>query len=210
MVERLFADKLSQPTVDLLKSAVAQRWSSDGNLVDALEHVARLALVVRAERNEQSEEVEEQLFRVGRVLDAESRLNRLLSDPTVPANERIELLNKVLESGGGVNDTTAALLAQTVRLLRGELADAAVADLAELAVSRRGEATAQVTAATEISDAQRSRLTEVLSRIYGTDVSVQLEVDPDIVGGLLITVGEEVIDGSISSRLAAARTGLPD
>ena len=210
LVERLFADKLSQSTVDLLKSAVAQRWSSDGNLVDALEHVARLALVVRAERDEQSEEVEEQLFRMGRVLDAESRLNRLLSDPTVPANERIELLNKVLESGGGVNDTTAALLAQTVRLLRGELADAAVADLAELAVSRRGEATAQVTAATEISDAQRSRLTEVLSRIYGTDVSVQLEVDPDIVGGLLITVGEEVIDGSISSRLAAARTGLPD
>jgi ATP synthase F0 subunit b/ATP synthase F1 delta subunit len=210
LVERLFEGKLAGPSLDVLKTAVAQRWSNDDNLVDALEHVARLALLVRAERSEQSEETEEQLFRVGRVLDAESRLNRLLSDPTVPADKRVGLLDKVVEGGGGVNDTTAALLAQTVRLLRGGLADAAVGDLAELAVSRRGEGVAQVTAAAELSDAQRTRLTEVLSRIYGTDVSVQLEVDPAVLGGLLITVGEEVIDGSISARLAAARTGLPD
>jgi F-type H+-transporting ATPase subunit delta len=128
----------------------------------------------------------------------------------VPAEKRVELLDKVLEAGGGVNDTTATLLRQTVELLRGELADAAVSDLAELAVARRGEAVAEVTAAAELSDEQRTRLTEVLSRIYGTAVSVQLNVDPDILGGLLITVGDEVIDGSISSRLAAARTGLPD
>ena len=50
----------------------------------------------------------------------------------------------------------------------------------------------------------------MLTRIYGTPVSIQLEVDPEVLGGLLITVGDEVIDGSISSRLAAARAGLPD
>ncbi len=169
-----------------------------------------MALLARAERDGQYEEVEDQLFRFGRVLDTESRLNRLLADPTVPADKRVELLDKVLHAGGGVNDTAAALLRQTVRLLRGEVADAAVNDLAELAVARRGEAVAQVTAAAELSDEQRTRLTEVLSRIYGTPVSVQLNVDPDILGGLLIIVGDEVIDGSISSRLAAARTGLPD
>ncbi|KGI69274.1 F0F1 ATP synthase subunit B/delta [Mycolicibacterium rufum] len=210
MVERLFGGKVGDASMDILKTAVSQRWSNEGNLIDALEHVARLALLARAERDGHSEEVEEQLFRVGRVLDTESRLNRLLSDPTVPADKRVELLDKVLQSGGGVNDTAAALLRQTIELLRGELADAAVSDLAELAVARRGEAVAEVTAAAELSDEQRTRLTEVLSRIYGTSVSVQLDVDPDILGGLLITVGDEVIDGSISSRLAAARTGLPD
>ena len=210
LLERLFAGKIDDTTFDLLKTAVTQRWSDEGNLIDAIEHVARLALLVRAERDGQAEEVEEQLFRFGRVLDNEGRLNRLLADPTVPADKRVELLDKVLEAGGGVNDTAAALLRQTVDLLRGELADAAVDDLAELAVARRGEAVAQVTAATELSDGQRTRLTEVLSRIYGTAVSVQLNVDPEILGGLLITVGDEVIDGSISSRLAAARTGLPD
>ncbi|MGE2836253.1 F0F1 ATP synthase subunit B/delta [Mycobacterium sp. SMC-4] len=210
LAERLFDGKVDPKALELLKTAVAQRWSTTENLVDALEHVARLALLVRADRDNQSEEVEEQLFRLGRVLDNESRLSRLLSDTSVDADQRIGLLDKVLQSAGGVNATTSALLKQTVELLRGQNADAAVNDLAELAVARRGEALAQVTAAAELSDEQRTRLTEVLSRIYGTDVSVQLNIDPELLGGLLITVGDEVIDGSISSRLAAARAGLPD
>ena len=69
---------------------------------------------------------------------------------------------------------------------------------------------AQVVAAAELSDAQRTRLTEVLSRIYGHPVAIQLTVDPDVLGGLSIAVGDEVIDGSIASRLAAAQTQLPD
>ncbi len=97
-----------------------------------------------------------------------------------------------------------------MRLLRGERADEAVIDLAELAVARRGEVVAHVTAAAELSDAQRTRLTEVLTRIYGHPVAVQLHVDPDLLGGLSITVGDEVIDGSIASRLAAAESQLPD
>ncbi len=210
LAERLFGGKVDAATLDLLTTAVSQRWSVEANLVDAVEHVARLALLVRAERDGQSEEVEDQLFRFGRVLDAESQLSRLLGDTAVPAEKRVELLKKVLDSSGGVNATAAALLTQTVELLRGEPADSAVNDLAELAVSRRGEAVAQVTAAADLTDEQRTRLTEVLSRIYGTPVSVQLEVDAEVLGGLLITVGDEVIDGSISSRLAAARAGLPD
>lgn len=210
LAERLFDGKVDPKALELLKTAVAQRWSNTENLVDVLEHVARLALLARAERDGQGEEVEEQLFRFGRMLDNESQLSRLLADTTVDAEQRIGLLDKVLQSGGGVNATTSALLKQTVELLRGQGADAVVNDLAELAVARRGEAVAQVTAAAELSDEQRTRLTEVLSRIYGTDVSVQLNVDPELLGGLLITVGDEVIDGSISSRLAAARSGLPD
>jgi F-type H+-transporting ATPase subunit delta len=115
----------------------------------------------------------------------------------------------VLE-GESVNQTAKALLSQTVRLLRGERADEAVIDLAELAVARRGEIVAHVTAAAELSDAQHTRLTEVLTRIYGHPVAVQLHVDPDLLGGLSITVGDEVIDGSIASRLAAAQSQLPD
>lgn len=210
LVVRLFDGKVDAATLDLLKAAVAQRWSNEANLIDGIEHVARLALLVRAERDGQSEEVEDQLFRFGRVLDSQPELSRLLADTVVPADKRVALLAKILDGGDGVNDTAKALLIQTVELLRGESADSAVNDLAELAVARRGEAVAEVTAAADLSDAQRTRLTEVLSRIYGTPVSIQLEVDPEVLGGLLIMVGDEVIDGSISSRLAAARTGLPD
>ena len=67
-----------------------------------------------------------------------------------------------------------------------------------------------MTAAADLSDDQRNRLVELLSRIYGHPVSVQLDVDPEVLGGLSITVGDEVIDGSIATRLAAAQTQLPD
>ena len=65
-------------------------------------------------------------------------------------------------------------------------------------------------AASELSDAQSTRLTEVLTRIYGHPVSLQLDVDPALLGGLTIAVGDEVIDGSLASKLAAAETHLPD
>ncbi|HWS93790.1 MAG TPA: F0F1 ATP synthase subunit delta, partial [Mycobacterium sp.] len=95
-------------------------------------------------------------------------------------------------------------------LLRGEPAEEAMKFLAEVAVARRGEVIAQVSAAAELSDAQRRRLTEVLSRIYGHPVTVQLQIDAEVLGGLSIAVADEVIDGTLSSRLAAAQAQLPD
>ena len=211
LVDTLLSGKVGATTLDLLRTAVSQRWSTEDNLVDAVEHTARLALLKRAEVANEVDEVEDQLFRFGRVLDAQPRLSSLLSDYTTPVEGRIALLNKIIGSGGGnVHGTAAALLNQTVGLLRGERADEAVIDLAELAVSRRGEVVAHVTAAADLSETQRSRLTTVLTRIYGHPVSVQLHIDPDLLGGLTITVGDEVIDGSISSRLAAAANQLPD
>jgi len=210
LAERLLSGKVGDPTLSLVRTAVSQRWSAEDDLVDGIEHTARLALLKRAEAAGEVDEVEDQLFRFGRVLDSEPRLSSILSDYTAPVDGRIQLLDKVLTGGSDVNATAAALLKQTVGLLRGERADEAVTDLAELAVARRGEVVAQVVAAAELSDAQRTRLTEVLSRIYGHPVAVQLTVDPDVLGGLSIAVGDEVIDGSIASRLAAAQTQLPD
>jgi F-type H+-transporting ATPase subunit delta len=97
-----------------------------------------------------------------------------------------------------------------VELLHGERADEAVHDVAELAVARRGEIVAQVSAAAELSDSQRRRLTEVLARIYHNPVSVQVDVEPTVLGGLAVSIGDEVIDGTLSSRLDAAATKLPD
>jgi len=208
LLDAVLSGKVGATTLQMLRGAVSGRWSEQSDLVDGIEYVARLALIKRAEAAGEIADVEDQLFKFNQVLDAQPRLSTLLGDAATPAAGRIALLDKVL--GNSVNGTAKALLGQTIGLLRGERADQAVLDLAELAVARRGEVVAHVVAAAALTDAQRTRLTSVLTRIYGHPVAVQLHVDPSVLGGLSITVGDEVIDGSISSRLAAASTRLPD
>ena len=211
LVERLVSDKVGEPALDVLKTAVGERWSAEGDFVDAIELASRQASLVRAEKAGKVDEVEDQLFRFSRILDSQPRLAILLGDYEAPAESRVKLLRNVLgDAGSGVNEITADLLAKTVELLRGQPAEQAVQDLAEVAVARRGEVVAQVSAAAELSDAQQTRLTEVLSRIYGHPVTTQISTDPELLGGLAITVGDEIIDGTLSSRLAAAQTQLPD
>lgn len=212
LLERLLDGKVADSTLGVLRTAVAERWSANADLVDAVEHLSRQALLAVAERNDKVDEVEDQLFRVSRIIDAQPRLAILLGDHTTPAEGRVGLLNKVLDSAGdGVDPVAAKLLSHTIDLLRGhQTADEALQLLAEVAVARRGEVVAQVSAAAELSDAQRTRLTEVLSRIYGHPVTVQLQTDEELLGGLLIAVGDEIIDGTLKSRLAAAEAQLPD
>lgn len=211
LIERLVADKVGDAALDVLRMAVSERWSANADLIDAIEHVSRQALLEVAERENKVDEVEDQLFRISRILDAQPQLAILLGDYAVPAEGRVGLLRNVLDGATGrVNPIVAALLTQTVELLRGQNADEAIQFLAKVAVARRGEIVAQVSAAAEPSDAQRTRLTEVLGRIYGHPVAVQLQIDADVLGGLLISVADEVIDGALSSRLAAAEAQLPD
>jgi ATP synthase F0 subunit b/ATP synthase F1 delta subunit len=211
LIERLVSDKVGQPALDVLKSAVSERWSANSDLVDAIELVLRQALLMRAERAGQVDEVEDQLFRFSRILDVQPRLAILLGDYELPAEGRLRLLRKVLEDASTtVNPIAVDLLSKTVELLRGQPAEAAVLTLAEVAVARRGEVVAHVGAAAELSDAQQERLSQVLSRVYGHPVTVQMQIDPELLGGLTISVGDEIIDGTLSSRLAAAQTQLPD
>jgi F-type H+-transporting ATPase subunit delta len=208
LIERLLSGKVSDAALDIVKTAVSQRWSSTGDLLYGVQHIARLALLMRAEREGQIEDVEDQLFRFSRILDSEPQLITLLSDFSSPLDGRISLLNNVL--GRRASKHAADLLRQSIELLHGERADDTVRGLANLAVSLRGEVVAHVRAAAPLSEAQENRLTELLSRVYGHPVSLQLDVDPGLLGGLTIAVGDEVIDGALSSKLAAAETHLPD
>jgi ATP synthase F0 subunit b/ATP synthase F1 delta subunit len=211
LLERLVGDKVGEPALEILKAGVSQRWSADTDLIDAVELVSRQALLTRAEQDGSVDEVEDQLFWFSRILDAQPRLSIMLGDYESPADNRVTLLRNVLKSANtNVNPIAVELLAKTVELLRGQPAEDAVLRLAEVAVARRGELVARVRAAAELSDEQRERLTQVLSRVYGHPVTVQMQTDPELLGGLAISVGDEVIDGTLSSRLAAAQTQLPD
>ena len=210
LLDRLFGDQVGEPTLEILRSAVSVRWSATQDFIDSLENISRLSLLALAERENQADEVAEQLFRFGRVLESQPRLIALLGDYHEPPAGRVALLRSVLDGASGTNPIAVALLAQTVELLHGQRADDAVEDLAQLAVARQGEIVAQVSAAADLSLEQRRRLTDVLTRIYRHPVSIHLTVDPELLGGLAVAVGDDVIDGTLAARLAEAATKLPD
>jgi F-type H+-transporting ATPase subunit delta len=207
LAERVFGGKLDALALGLLLEVVAQRWSRATDLVDALEALARQALLASAERDGALDEVEDELFRFGRVLASASRLRELLEDTSTPAQGRIDLLHRLLADR--VKPVTLQLLEQAVRAPRHRSLDAVVQQLAELAAARRNRSMAQVVAAEPLSAEQEERLAAVLSRIYGRQVSIQVEIDREVIGGLVVRVGDEVIDGSIASRLARASRDLP-
>jgi F-type H+-transporting ATPase subunit delta len=206
LADTVFGGKVSDGAQDTLNGLVTARWSHPGDLVDALETLARRAQFAVATEDGSLEDVEDELFRFARVLDSEQRLRELLADEAQPVASRLELLDGLVS--GKVKPVTRELLAQTVRMPRGRSLDVVVTELAELAAASRERSVARVTAAAPLTAAQEKRLADALARIYGRAVSVQVELDPEQLGGLVIRVGDEVIDGSIATRLAQARQEL--
>jgi len=207
LVERLFGQQVSAPTLDVAKGLVGARWSRPADLVSAFETLARQALLAVAEKNGSLDDVEDELFRFGRVVNREPQLATLLADTTTPADGRVALLGRLVE--GKASPVAVALLEQTVRLPRSRHLDVMCEELAELAAARRDRSVARVTTPVALSSEQEQKLTDSLTRIYGRPVSLQVELDPRLLGGLVVQVGGEVIDGSVASRLAAARRSLP-
>jgi F-type H+-transporting ATPase subunit delta len=207
LVRTVFTGKVGEPAVNTLVGLAASRWSEPLDLLEALESLARRTGLTRAERDDALEDVEDELFRFSRILDAQPQLRELLTDTKAPVDRRVELLERLVADK--VTPVTRQLLEQAVRVPRGRSLELVVAKLAELSAAMRGRSVAQVVAAAPLSDEQESRLAQALSSIFGRAVSVQVELDPDLLGGLVIRVGDEVIDGSIAARLAKARQQLP-
>ncbi len=207
LADRLFDGKIGRPALDVVSDMVKSRWSRAGDLLEGLESLARAAAFGVAEKDGSLDRVEDELFRFGRVLDREPELSRLLSDTATPVDKRLGLLREVLVEK--VAPVTATLLEQTVRNPRSRKLDVASEELSELAAARRDRYVAHVRTPVRMTGEQEQRLTDTLTRLYGRPISLQGELDPDLLGGLVVRVGGELIDGSVAGRLAAARRTLP-
>jgi F-type H+-transporting ATPase subunit delta len=207
LADHLFDGKIGRPALDVVSDVVKSRWSRAGDLLESLESLARAAAFGVAEKDGSLDRVEDELFRFGRVLDREPELSRLLSDTATPVDKRVGLLRDVLVEK--VTPVTATLLEQTVRNPRSRNLDVAAEELSELAAARRDRYVAHVRTPVRMTGEQEQRLTDSLTRLYGRPISLQVELDPDLLGGLVVRVGGELIDGSVAGRLAAARRALP-
>jgi F-type H+-transporting ATPase subunit delta len=202
LARRLLTGKVSGATLDLVEAMARQRWSRPLDLVEAAETLGVEAAFDAADAQGELDGVEDELFRFGRIVAADPDLSRVLSDRTGSVPGKIELLDRLL--GRKVSPVTALLLRNVLTGPHVGHAETAIEQLSETASARRGRSVAFVTSAVALSDAQEQRLTQILGRLYGRTVGLQVTVDPDVLGGLIIRVGDEVIDGSVLHRLEAA------
>jgi len=208
LIEAVLASRVNAATLQVVRELVSSRWSRMRDLGDATEQLAVLARLIGADRARaaQSDEVEDELFRFARIVESRPALRDALADRNLPAQNKISLVEALL-----ADKATPATLALVVRLAshpRGRTPEEGLAQYGEIAARRRQRSVARVTTAVALTDDERSRLRAALANLYGHDVHLQIELDPQVIGGLVVQVGDEVIDGSVAGRLAQARQRL--
>lgn len=206
LLERLVGSQVGKQSLGLAKAAVGQRWSTPWDLTDALEGAADDALFAAAEKSHRLDQVEDELFRLERILEANGDVVGLLDELTVEPARRNALLDSLV--AGKVSPTTLELLHHAVASERKRSLVLAIDDLLEKAAVRQERSVARVLSAVPLTDAQAERLAAALTEIYGRRISVRTALDPSVQGGLVVRVGDEVIDGSVAGRFAQARAAL--
>jgi F-type H+-transporting ATPase subunit delta len=148
-------------------------------------------------------DVQDELFRFARTFEASDELRSALSDPVLPAERRVAVVEDIL--GGKALQTSAALASFIVAAGRASELPAIIDRFVELAAAEQRRAVAEVRSAIELTPEQTERLRQSLNRATGKDVEVKVVVDPSVLGGIVARVGDVVIDGTVRHRLEQLR-----
>ncbi|WP_040805204.1 F0F1 ATP synthase subunit delta [Nocardia concava] len=205
LAERVFGGKISGTTQAVLTTAVAQDWSRARDLVDTLVLLGREALLRAADERGRLTAVEDELFRLGRIIDDNPDLEQALQDHGKPADAKRALVQRLL--AGKVEEITLQLVEQAVLRHKGDSGQA-IDELSDLAASLREQIVAHVRAAVALTPQQREHLAASLQRIYDKPVTVHVQEDPTLLAGVVVRVGDDLIDGSAVGRLQRLRQSL--
>lgn len=203
IVNSVFDGKISSQAMAVLTNAVAQRWSEDSDLSDALERAAVLAVIASAQSRggvDALDEVLNELLTFVRTVDSNAQAQEALSDHQASKEAKKKL---AVALGGPATTAEGVLLLERVGSNpRGLHAARAADEFAEIIVKRQNRYIARVTSAINLSQAQLERLGRALNAVYGRELKLDVSVDPAVLGGLRVQVGDEVIDGTVETRMS--------
>jgi F-type H+-transporting ATPase subunit delta len=205
LVQRLFGGRVEGGLVDLVAGLVRARWGDSGDLTDAVESLAVTSVLAAAEAAGRLDAVEDELFRLARTVEADQALRDAFSYRTPGMDRKVRLARRLLE--GRAAPETVRLAEQAAAHPRGLRTEQVLERFVQAAAERRQQTVAHVVAATPLTTEQRRRLEAALRRRYGR-VRLNVDVDPDVVGGLRVQVGSELVDGTVAGRLEEARRRL--
>lgn len=206
LAQRLLRGQVSDATLTLFTSMCESRWSRPADLPDGVEEIAVTAFAAAAERARRLDDLEDQLFRFGRVVMAAPELNSVLSSLTVPAQYKHQLLDTLLE--GKVTTDARQLIGEAAEHPRGRSMELTLDHYAQWTAQWRQRLIAVARVAVPLTGRQRQRLIAALEGAYGHEVHLDVIIDPRVEGGISVQIGDEFIDGSVASRLAALRRRL--
>ena len=167
-------------------------------MTDRVEAYARAVLEI-AEAEGHLREIEDELFRFARIIEGNDELRMALANPGLPVDRRSAIVDELLE--GRTLAVTRAIAAFIVGAGRGHDLPAIITRFVELAALTREREVAEIRSAVPLDDTQTQRVAEALSRATGKRVEVKVVVDPTVMGGLVATIGDTVIDGTVRHRL---------
>jgi len=203
LMGNVFGNALGADALDLVKDAVRRRWTAPRDLADVLEYLGVLA-TVRSAAGEGGR-ISDELFEVRQTVDSSPGLRSALSDPARSTTDKSGLLRQLLD--GKVQQATLQLVGQAVSGSHGSV-DRGLEEFQHIAAEAKNEKIATVHTARALADGERDRLAQALSQQYSTTVHLQVVVDPDVIGGLRVEIGDDVIDGTVASKLEDAQRKL--
>jgi F-type H+-transporting ATPase subunit delta len=205
LVRQIFESALAPDSMDLVASAVSRRWAASRDLGDALEYLGVISVLRSAEKRGEADTLEDELFGFGRMVADNPDLRDALSDPARSTEDKRRLLEDLLQ--GRATAATIRLAQESVSGTHRTVA-LAVEEYQRIVAHHRDRLVATARVARELSEADSARLASALERQYGRPVHLNMLVDPGVIGGIRVEIGDDVIDGTLSSRLDDARRQL--
>jgi F-type H+-transporting ATPase subunit delta len=202
LVHGLLDDKVDKAVADLVAESATLRWAGGRTFAAALERQAVRGQLIVADQRGELDDTEDQLFRFARLVESNPELRNLLGDRAIELSKRQELVEGLLS--GRATDPTIVLAKRAVAA-RQRTFGHTIEGYVTLAAAQKNRALATVRVAKPLSSDQRKRLRDALSKQIGRDVAIQEIVDPDVLGGMRVEVGDEVFEGTVSDRLEEAR-----
>jgi len=206
LVSDLFAKSIGVAALALVASAVSLRWSSSGEFADAIEQIAVEGQAAAANVTNELDQMQREIFTFSQLLIENPGLRQALNTTADSIAHKQELLKSIFSSKFSAG--TSSLLNQTVSTRRSRNIERTVVAYSHAVTARRNRVNAHVRTSIALTEAQTKKLNDSLTKQIGQSVHLNIEIDPTVIGGIAIRFGDEVIDGTISSRLAEANRVL--